>query len=152
MTYTRNTLTRLIIVVVVIFALALLLALVVVEQPPPTAAVTLRRALTALILVPSALTVAGVLLKQWEERREKRRKLQDALLQAEVYERLQGMTPPTRSGHRRPPPMAGGQGISIVLPDQHLPYHRNRGYIALDNPARAADSPGRHDGEPPDRR
>jgi hypothetical protein len=146
----KNTLTGL--VIVVVFAIGFLLARVGVEQPPPSAAVTLRRALTALILAPIALVVAGALLKRWGDRREKRRKLQDALLQAEVYERLQSKPSPSRSGHRRPLPMAGGQGISIVLPDQHLPYHRNRGYIALDDPARAADSPGRHDRETLDRR
>ena len=114
---TRDKLTGLAIAALIIFASGFVLALVITNRPAPSASTTVRRTLVALILMPILLVGGGLALKSWWERRQKRQKLEDALRQAEVYERLQGGSP--RSQSRRHPSSPGrerGDSINIVLP------------------------------------
>ena len=116
-TNTRDKLTWLTIATLVIFAGGFVLALIVTDQPAPSAAITIRRTLAALILAPILLGGAAALIKPWWKRRQKRQKLEEALLQAEVYERLQGgMSQP--ASRRRSPALPRGEhgSINIVLP------------------------------------
>jgi hypothetical protein len=115
---TRDKLTWLAIAALIIFAGGFALALIITNRPAPSASTTVRRTLVALILMPILLVGGGLAIKSWWERYRKRQRLEDALRQAEVYDRLQGGSS-VRSQARRHPSTAGrerGDSINIVLP------------------------------------
>jgi hypothetical protein len=129
MTWDKDTLSKLVIAATVIFLAGFGLGLVVVDRPEPSAAVTIRRTLIVLLVAPLILGVAGVLLKQWWARRQKRQRYEDALLQARVYERLQGDTSKTRSQPRRrssESKSGDDSTIQIVLSDRMSDRVRER--------------------------
>jgi hypothetical protein len=86
-----------------------------------SAATTIRCTLAALAVSPLVLGGAVVLLKQWWARRKQRQWYEDAIRQADVYERLQGSSrqprsrPRRRSSERDREP---GDTIQIVLSDR----------------------------------
>jgi hypothetical protein len=114
-------LTALIIGAAVVFLAGFALAWVVIERPPLSAAATIRCTLIGLVVAPLVLGGAGVLLKQWWARRKQRQRYEDAIRQADVYERLQGSPrqprsrPRRRSSERDREP---GDTIRIVLSDR----------------------------------
>jgi hypothetical protein len=119
----RLPLTALIIGAAVVFLAGFALAWVVIEieRPPLSAAATIRCTLAALAVGPLVLGGAGVLLTQWWARRKQRQRYEDAIRQADVYERLQGSSrqprsrPRRRSSERDREP---GDTIQIVLSDR----------------------------------
>jgi hypothetical protein len=115
---TRDKLTWLAIAALIIFASGFSLALVITNRPAPSASTTVRRTLVALILMPILLVGGRLALKSWWERRQKRQRLEDALRQAEVYERLQGGSMSSSQSRRRPSNLGQerGDSINIVLP------------------------------------
>jgi hypothetical protein len=135
-------LTALIIGAAVVFLAGFALAWVVIERPPLSAAATIRCTLAALAVAPVVLGGAGVLLTQWWARRQQRQRYEDAIRQADVYERLQGSPASSSSRPRRRSQSAQKQdSIQIVLPgrrtDQHPP---RRDHVGLDELARAVDA------------
>jgi hypothetical protein len=102
------------------FALALALAVVGFGRNI-SPATTIRCTLAALAVAPLVLGGAIVLLKQWWARLKQRQRYEDAIRQAEVYERLQGSSrqprsrPRRRSSERDREP---GDTIQIVLGDR----------------------------------
>jgi high-affinity Fe2+/Pb2+ permease len=114
-------LTALIIGAAVVFLTGFALAWGVIERPPLSAAATIRCTLAALAVGPLVLGGAGVLLTQWWARRKQRQRYEDAIRQADVYERLQGSSrqprsrPRRRSSERDREP---GDTIRIVLSDR----------------------------------
>jgi hypothetical protein len=114
-------LTALIIGAAVVFLAGFALAWVVIERPPLSAAATIRCTLAALVAAPVVLGGAGVLLTQWWARSKQRQRYEDAIRQADVYERLQGSPrqprsrPRRRSSERDREP---GDTIRIVLSDR----------------------------------
>jgi hypothetical protein len=107
--------------VALIFLAGFALAWIVIERPPLSAAATIRCTLAALAVGPLVLGGAGVLLTQWWARRKQRQRYEDAIRQAEVYERLQGSSGQPRSRSRRRSSERDrehGDTIRIVLGDR----------------------------------
>jgi len=115
---TRDKLTWLAIAALIIFASGFALALIISNRPAPSASTTVRRTLVALILMPILLVGGGLALKSWWERHRKRQRLEDALRQAEVYDRLQGESSVRSQARRRSSDLdrKRGNSINIVLP------------------------------------
>jgi hypothetical protein len=115
---TRDKLTWQAIAALIIFAGGFALALIITNRPAPSASTTVRRTLVALILMPILLVGGGLALKSWWERYRKRQRLEDALRQAEVYDRLQGGSSVRSQARRRSSDLGRerGDSINIVLP------------------------------------
>jgi hypothetical protein len=93
-------------------------------------ATTIRCTLAALAVSPLVLGGAVVLLKQWWARLKQRQRYEDAIRQADIYERLQGSSCQPRSRPRRRSSERDrehGDTIRIVLSDRANQRMSDRG-------------------------
>lgn len=109
-------------IAIVLVVAGFVMALVITNRPAPSAAATVRRTLLGLILTPIALVGGFAVVQQWWRRRARRQRLEDALVQAQVYRALQGTSEQPRRQRPQPRRRPDLDGINIILPNQQTSH------------------------------
>ena len=109
-------------VAIVLVAAGFVMALVITKRPAPSAATTVRWTILGLILTPIVFIGGFAVVQQWWRRRARRQRLEDALIQAQVYRALQGTSEQPRRQRSQPRRQHNLDGINIILPNQQTSH------------------------------